>query len=75
MRLSTYRRAMRGAARGLHGPKQRRAMRIRAALVNRRPTTKRAYRRAARLGSMAVAGIGVLAAVFLLGGRARRTAP
>ncbi len=74
MKLATYRRAIRGAERGLRGPKQRRAMRLRAALWSQRPTRKRAYRRARRLGSMAFAGVGVLAAL-LLGGRARRTAP
>lgn len=74
MKLATYRRAIRGAERGLRGPKQRRALRLRAAMAGRRPTRKRAYRRMARYGSFALAGLGVLAAL-VLGGRPRRTAP
>lgn len=74
MKLATYQRALEGARRGLRGPKQRRAMRFRAAMAAWRPTTrtKRAYRRAARLGTLAMTGLGVLAAAFLMG-RKRRT--
>lgn len=78
MNLSTYQRALELARRGFRGPKQRRAMRLRAALFAGTPHApalrKRAYcaaqRRGRAFGALVVAGVAMFGLLT-----PRRTAP